>query len=665
MKLPVSASAHRPLEPRRAFPLTPWFVCGIVFFVSPDRARAADDVDPRKPPAIQTQDVPIVPAEMFAKLAQYQNVRSAAFRGWSPAGDGILISTRFGNSVQLHRVYAPGGRREQITFFEEPATGTFLPGARDAAILVSMDSGGNENNQLYLLEPQRFRVRRLTDGKARNNLQAIRHDGRQIVVTSNRRNGRDMDLYLSDPRSADAPRLLMEVDRQTWSVADWSLDGATLLIARYVSINEIYPALLDVATGRRTDLPRPGEMPAAFGPMVFSADGKSLFLATDAGDEFRRLARFDRETGRYEWLTQDIPWDVADLEVEPSSGDVAFTVNENGASKLYLIPQGKGARRELPLPLGVVAGLEFSPTGRQLGFTLARPEAPADAYSLDLADQRLTRWTLSEVGGLDPDAFLQPTRIQFASFDDRSIPAYYYKPRSATATHKAPVLINIHGGPESQYQPLFSGSSQFYANELGIAVLHPNVRGSAGYGKTYLKLDNAERREDSVKDIGALLDWIGRQEELDAKRVAVSGGSYGGYMVLASLTHFPDRIQAGIDVVGIANFLTFLERTAAYRVDLRRAEYGDERDPQMRAILERISPLNNADRIRSSLLVIHGKNDPRVPFFEAEQIAAKVRMNGRPVWTVFAENEGHGLAKKDNADFARAVEALFLQQALK
>ena len=227
------------------------------------------------------------------------------------------------------------------------------------------------------------------------------------------------------------------------------------------------------------------------------------------------------------------------------------------------------------------------------------------------------------------------------------------------------MLINIHGGPESQYQPLFSGSSQFYANELGIAVLHPNVRGSAGYGKTYLKLDNAERREDSVKDIGALLDWIGRQEELDAKRVAVSGGSYGGYMVLASLTHFPDRIQAGIDVVGIANFLTFLERTAAYRVDLRRAEYGDERDPQMRAILERISPLNNADRIRSSLLVIHGKNDPRVPFLEAEQIAAKVRMNGRPVWTVFAENEGHGLAKKDNADFARAVEALFLQQALK
>ena len=369
-------------------------------------------------------------------------------------------------------------------------------------------------------------------------------------------------------------------------------------------------------------------------------------------------------TKKYTWLTEDIAWDISTITVEPNTGDVAFTVNADGATHLYLLPKSNGPRRALKLPLGVVAGVEFSPDGKQLGFTLARPDAPADAYSLRLAGNELTRWTFSEVGGLNPARFVSPTRIQFRSFDDRSIPAYYYKPRTATPQKKAAVLINIHGGPEAQYQPFFSGPSQFFVNELGLAVIHPNVRGSNGYGKTYLKLDNAELREDSVKDIGALLDWIATQPDLDASRVAVSGGSYGGYMVLASLTHFGDRLRAGIDVVGIANFLTFLEKTAAYRVDLRRAEYGDERDPKMRAAFERISPLNNADKIRSALLVVHGRNDPRVPFYEAEQIATKVRASGRPVWTVFADNEGHGFAKKDNSDYLRAVEVLFLRQHL-
>jgi dipeptidyl aminopeptidase/acylaminoacyl peptidase len=266
------------------------------------------------------------------------------------------------------------------------------------------------------------------------------------------------------------------------------------------------------------------------------------------------------------------------------------------------------------------------------------------------------------VGGLNTASFVTPTRIQFPSFDGRMIPAYYFQPRNAAG--KVPVYISIHGGPESQYQPFFTPIIQYYLNELGIAVICPNVRGSAGYGKTYLQLDNAEKREDSVKDIGALLDWIGRQPELDSRRIAVAGGSYGGYMTLATLTNFGDRIKAGIDVVGIANFITFLERTAPYRVDLRRAEYGDERNPQMKDVFQRISPLNNAEKIKAALLVIHGRNDPRVPFYEAEQIAAKVRAGNRPVWTVFADNEGHGFAKKDNSDYQRSVEVLFLKKHL-
>ncbi len=624
----------------------------------------AEEADPRRPAAIEAKEVPVVPAEVFARLAQYQSVRAASFRGFAPDGTGILIATRFGNSAQLHRVYEPGGRREQITFYDEPVSGGFLPKATDGAILMLMDAGGNENDQVYLLDRQKFATTRLTDGKSRNKLGAVRPDGSQIVVTSNQRNGRDVDLYIADPRQPDSMKLVMQVDKQTWAAHDWSHDGQTLLLNRYVSANESYPALLDVASGQRTDLPSPTKEKAAFGPMAFAANGKSVFLATDANGEFHRLARLDLATKKYTWLTDDIAWDVSDLDVEPNTGDVAFTMNEDGASRLYLLPKGEGPRRELKLPLGIVSGLDFSPDGKRLGFTLARPNSPPDAYSIKLDDGELTRWTFSEVGGLNPESFVSPSRIQFKSFDGRMIPAWYFQPRGAAAPKKMPVLISIHGGPESQYQPFFSPIMQYYLNELGIAVICPNVRGSSGYGKTYVALDNAEKREDSVKDIGALLDWIGQQSELDSSRVAVSGGSYGGYMVLASLTHFGDRIKAGIDIVGIANYLTFLERTAAYRVDLRRAEYGDERDPAMKAVFERISPLNNADKIRSALMVVHGRNDPRVPFFEAEQIAAKVRASGKPVWTLFANNEGHGFAKKDNSDYQRAVEVMFLRKHL-
>ena len=578
------------------------------------------------------------------------------------------MRTRFGNSLQLHRVYTPEGRREQITFFEEPVSGAgFIPGDKNEGILLSMSQGGNENNQIYFLDRKNFRSTLLTDGKSRNGINAVKEDGSQMVVSSNRRNGRDTDLYLADPRKADSMEMLLEVDLEFWSANDWSPDNATLLLSRFVSANESYPHLFDVKSKKKTELPRPAKEIAAYGPMAFTADGKSVLIATDAVGEFRRLARLDLASGKYEWLSEDIDWDVDELDVEKKSGRAAFTVNADGVSKLYLLePKQDGSfeRRELALPLGIVASLEFSPDGNHLGFTLARPDAPADAYSLEIANGEVTRWTVSEVGGLNPATFTRPERIEFASFDGRKIPAWYYKPKAASPEKKVPVVINIHGGPEGQSQPFFSGTTQFYLNEMGIAVIFPNVRGSSGYGKTYLKLDNADKREDSVKDIGALLDWIAKQPELDASRVAVSGGSYGGYMVLASLVHFGDRIKAGIDNVGIANFNTFLANTSAYRQDLRRAEYGDEREPKMQAFFERMSPANNADKIESWLLVAHGKNDPRVPFSEAQQIAEKVRARGRPVWTVYADNEGHGFAKKENADYLRWVEVMFLERAL-
>jgi len=629
---------------------------------------ADESADPARPFAIRTEGVPVIPREMVERLQQYQSVRGASFAGWSPDGRGVLIRTRFGNSSQLHRVYNPGGRREQITFFEEPVGGRFLPAARDGAILLTMSSGGNEQNQVYLLDRVNYRTTLLTDGKSKYGLGPIRDDGSRMIVSSTERNGRDTDLLLADPRKPDSREMLWQTQGEFWGAADWSVDGDHLLMARYVSANESYPAMLDVSSKRKTDLPLPEQGKAAVSHLKFSPDGRFVYLATDSGGEFRRLARFDREQGKYTWLSADTPWDVTELEVDRRSGNVAFAVNEDGASRLFLLsPAAQGnelLRRELRLPLSIVSDLEFSPDGGALGLTVARPDAPADVYSLDLAADELTRWTYSEAGGLNPATFLLPERIRFESFDGRQIPAYYYRPRGASKANPVGVILLIHGGPEGQFQPYFSPVIQYYLNELGIAVIAPNVRGSSGYGKTYLTLDNGMKREESVKDIGGLLDWIATRDELDASRVAVSGASYGGYMVLASLVHFGDRFRAGIDTVGIANYITFLESTAAYRQDLRRAEYGDERDPQMREFLAKISPANNADKIRAALMVVHGKNDPRVPVGEAVQIAEKVREQGRTVWTVIADNEGHGFAKRDNASYARAVEALFLKEQL-
>lgn len=623
----------------------------------------AEEPDPRRPAAIATQNVPTVSEEIFSSLRQYQAMRSATFGGWDPGGEGLLIHTRFGNSSQLHRVYEPGGRREQITFHDEPVHGGFIPNASDGAILFSMSQGGDENDQVYWLDAKNYKATLLTDGRSRNRVDAVREDGRKIIIASNRRNGRDTDLYLADPHQPNSLELIFETNGEFWSAADWSRDGKQLLLTRYVSINEGYLALFDFQSHERVDLPLPNEgEKAAIGPAAFAPDGGSLYVVIDSGSEFRRLARLDLPTKKYTFLTSDIPWDVEELEVDPKSGVIVFTVNEDGASKLFLLEDEKP--KPIAIPLGIASSLAVSPDGESLGFSLSRPDAPTDVYSIDLDDDDLTRWTYSETGGLNPESFVTAERIAYPSFDGRKIPAYLFSPRGASAKRPAPVLIQIHGGPESQYRPFFSPAIQFYVNELDLAVVCPNVRGSAGYGKTYLTLDNAEKREDSVRDIGALLDWIAEQPNLDASRVAVSGGSYGGFMVLASLTHYSDRIKAGVDVVGIANFITFLERTAAYRQDLRRAEYGDERDPAMRAVFERINPASNAEKIRSALLVAHGENDPRVPFTEAQQIAEKVREQGRPVWTVYAKNEGHGFAKKDNADYLRAVEAMFLREQL-
>jgi dipeptidyl aminopeptidase/acylaminoacyl peptidase len=412
----------------------------------------AADTDPLKPPAIVTEQVPTIPPEFAQRLQQYQNTRAAGFAGWDPAGKGMLVRTRFGNSLQLHRVYEPGGRREQITFYSEPADGQFIPKATDEAMLLSMSTGGSENDQVYYFDRANFQTKLLTDGKSRNRIESIRDDGGQLIIGSNQRNGRDTDLYQADPRQPGSMKMLLEVSGEFWGVADWSPDGTRLLLVRLVSANEAYPAILDLPSGQRTDLPLPTKDKAAIGAFAFATDGKSAWIATDARGEFRQLARLDLATKKYEWYSNDIAWDVSGLAVDDETGRVAFTVNASGTSRLFLLnpqPDEAFSRREVVIPRGILSSLEFSPDGKQLGFTLARPDAPADAYSLELGSGELTRWTYSEVGGLNPASFITAAPIEAKSFDGRMIPAWYFRPRTAREHNKAPVLIQIHGGPES------------------------------------------------------------------------------------------------------------------------------------------------------------------------------------------------------------------------
>ncbi len=621
-----------------------------------------------------SENIPAIPAALLEQLNRYQNTRGAGLAGWTKDGC-LLVSTRFAETAQAHRVCEPLGMREQLTFYPEPIGGITPAPARAwrDGFVFAKDKGGDEFSQLYWFDEATRSTTLLTDGKrSQNGGTTLSRDGGLMAYSSTARNGTDRDVWLRNTRTGDT-KLLVDAGGN-WSPMDFSPDGTRLLVMKYVSAAESYPGVVDVASGKLTLFPVDGGK-ASFGGFAFAPDGKAVYFISDEPlqgkpQEFKTLRYHDPASGRFEVLTANIPWDVGGFTLADDGKHLAFVSNEDGISKLHVLSLPGHREVRLPaLPIGVIGGLAFSPDGKRLALTLNSATSPSDVHVIDLAAATLTRWTRSEVGGLDASKFVAPTLVRYPTFDkvdgvQRTIPAFFYKPAKPAKHGKYPVVINIHGGPEGQSQPTFNPTAQYLANELGVAMLVPNVRGSTGYGKTYLSLDNADKREDSVKDIGALLDWIATQPELDASRVGVIGGSYGGYMVLASLTHYSDRIRAGVDIVGISHFGTFLKNTESYRRDLRRVEYGDERDPAMNAVFERISPLNNAHKITSPLFVAQGRNDPRVPWTEAEQIVKAVRGNGQPVWYLLYADEGHGFAKKANSDWFGAATMLFWQQYL-
>ncbi len=608
--------------------------------------------------ALRLENVPEAPPGVSERLRQYVNTRSAAFADWLPDG-GILITTRFGDTAQLHRVDMPMGARTQLTFYEERIGGASVrPGTNE--IMFVRDVGGDENFGGYILDQATGRAIQLTEARTRNSNFIWSDDGEQIAWSFVPNTEPNYDIFVGDPDDADARRRVLDGEGAIGPL-DYSSDGRHLLLSRFISAAESQLLVLDVASGQNARLTP--EITVSYGGGEFTPDGRSVIATSDENSNFQRLVRIDLASGARAVLTPDVQWDVESFDLSPDGRTIAYVVNEAGSSSLRLMDVRTGRALQAPrLPAGIVTSVTFDRQSRRIGFTLNNSTAPGDVYSWDMRARQLTRWTQSETGGIPQSTFVEPELISWRSFDNREITGFIYRPRTP-GPH--PVILSIHGGPESQFRPGFSSTIQYWVKELGVAVIAPNVRGSSGYGKDYLALDNAERREDSVRDIGALLDWIAAQDTLDENRVVVYGGSYGGYMVLASMTHYNDRLAGAVDIVGISNFVSFLENTSGYRRDLRRAEYGDERNAEMRAVFERISPLNNMSRVNKPIFVIHGYNDPRVPVSEAEQVYAAVRRNGGEAWLMIAMNEGHGFARRENQEAQREAETLFLQRVLR
>jgi dipeptidyl aminopeptidase/acylaminoacyl peptidase len=640
-----------------------WLLLGILLCFAVEVTAQEAVVPP--PESLVIDGVPKIPTALAETAGKYGEYRSATFADWEPGKRSILISTRFAATPQLHLVSQPEGERHQLTFFTDAVRGgRFHPNGGDY-IVFPKDIGGGEWYQLYRLDRATGNITLLTDGKSRNSMGPWSTKEDQIAYTSTRRTGKDTDLWVMNPAEPKSDRLLTKLDGGGWEPVDWSPDDKKILLVEELSINESYLWLVDTTTGEKTSLTsRDAKEKVFYGEAQFSKDGKGIYVVTDKDSEFQRLAYVDLSTKAHTFLTNGIPWDVETFDLSRDGKRIALVTNENGLSVLRDFRTDKKETLHQPknLPSGVIGGIRWRQEGTELAFSLVNAQGPGDVYSLDVDKGKLERWTDSETAVPTKD-FPAAELVKWKSFDGKEISGFLYKP-PAKFTGRRPVLVVIHGGPEGQSRPVFLGRQNYLLNEMGVALIYPNVRGSMGYGKTFTLLDNGFQREDTYKDINVLFDWIGTQPELDAGRVSVMGGSYGGHMTLAISTFYSDRIRCSVDIVGMSNLVTFLEHTEGYRRDLRRVEYGDERDPKMREFLERIAPMNNIEKIKKPMMVVAGKNDPRVPVSESDQIVAALKKSGTPVWYIMGKDEGHGFQKKANLDYQFYAAVEFLQEYL-
>ncbi|HEY9402640.1 MAG TPA: S9 family peptidase, partial [Pyrinomonadaceae bacterium] len=596
-----------------------FLLCAVLPPIAPAQAINTEFTGRAEPP----QGSAARSAEGFT-IERYLNIRSASSPALAPAGDRVAFLLNVTGTPQVWSVASAGGWPEQLTFYTDRVD--FVRWSPDGAgMLFGKSRGGDENSQLYWMTTDGARVRQLTDApRIRYNFGAWSADSRRISYASNKRNPNFFDIYVMDVASGEES-LVYQQDGSNAPVA-WSSDGRFIVVSRASDTlsldNDLY--LVELATKGVTHL-TPHTGAAQFGDVHFTRDNRSIILSTNAAGEWQSLARMDLQSRKIVPATTTA-WDTDATEMSADGRLLAYTLNREGFSELYvrkLTDAGASDGRDTPVALpakGVVGGLDFSRDGRKLAFTFAGSRFNSDVWLYDLKTRKLEQVTLASRAGIPQSSFVEPELVRYKSFDGRDIPAWYYRPRNAQtggANQTLPVIISVHGGPEGQERPGFNPTYQYFLSR-GYAVLAPNVRGSTGYGKTYTHLDDVKLREDSVKDLAAAVEWLKTSGGADARRIAVMGGSYGGYMTLAAITLYPELWAAAVEMYGISNFETNLRNTSGYRRRQREREYGTLAGDL--EFLRSVSPIYKVDRIKAPLLVFQGKNDPRVPYTESEQI---------------------------------------------
>jgi dipeptidyl aminopeptidase/acylaminoacyl peptidase len=587
-----------------------------------------------------SDDLPKVPPSLVRDLEPYTNLSAYALAGWNPSKRELWVKSLASDASSVFSVPTPGGSVQRELLIPTNVYDIYFSPQGKSLVIVK-DNGGNEVFQLYTFDASRLKSSLVSDGKSRNTEPVWSNRGDQVIYSSNRRNGSDTDLYVVSPSDPATTRLLAQ-DTGYLKVFDWSPDDSQAVFYNWLSANESYVYTVDVKSGQSTLLtPKSGAEKVAYESPQFSSDGKGIYVTTDRDSDFLRLAYVNLATKELTYLSDNIKWNIEDFKISPDRKSLAFISNEDGISRLHLLDTSTNKARNIALPgLGVISNLRWHNNSTDLAFALSSARSNWDIYSLNTKTEKIDRWVKGFSQGIDVEKFSEPELIHWKSFDDRQISGFLYRPPSKF-TGKRPVIIDIHGGPDDQARPQFNGPDNYFISELGIAKIYPNVRGSTGYGKNFLKLDNGEKRLEAIKDIEALLGWIKTQSYLDADRVMVTGWSYGGYVALSVAANYSDSIRASQSVSGPTNLATYIERTEAWRRDRRREEYGDEREAKMRVFLEQIAPLNNASKIKKPLMIVQGENDVRVRAAEADQIVEAVQKNGTPTWYLLAKNEGH------------------------
>ena len=612
--------------------------CAALVLALPGLVSAQQAATAPAPPNTKIEGMPPIPQSILEGIAKYAQFRTAVLVGWHPTKRQALVNTSFTSNPavpQLHLVDGPGRDRRQLTWMARgvsPTAGVVFAPAGDSFVFQYDPSA--ELRSLYRYTLASGQVSLIADARARY-APVFSRDGVWLAYDSTERNGRDRDLYVVQPGDPSTKRRLADFTGP-FSPQSWWPDGNSILASEVLSNAETYLWRVDVKGGQKTAItPRDGEKAGFFNARV-TPDGSRIYVISDRDAGDYRIWRCEVAKCRWtavtpEGMSVDSPNLTGGFDISPDGTLLATTIDRGASSELVVIDLTTLKPRPLPaLPKGVVSRVQWRPNSREVGFSLESPKSPNDVYSIDASLGTLTRWTTSEAS-FNTDVLPLPELVEWKSFDGRAISGVLYRP-STRFTGPRPVMVSIHGGPDLQERAIWRGRSNYILDELGAAIIYPNVRGSSGYGRQFRQLDDGKLRGDAVKDIGALLDWIATKPELDKNRVVLLGVSSGGWLALQAGVTYNDRIRGVVEGAGITNFVTFLESTDEARRDNRRSEYGDERDPAMREFLESLSPAKNAAALKKPTFIIQPGKDARVPVGQAQELLAALKANGQPAW---------------------------------